>query len=455
MKILVAMHVFNNFGGIINHNEQLVAGLKELGHEVTFAYLKPTAKKCGDVDTTVCPEGYEFGAGTGLPVHQGKGWLAPYYAFKNADDIQRFVKTANEHDIVIWQSIFGFKNSDTELFTDWTPMIEDVNAKQIVVIHDGNLKKLYSWIYKFSHKFAGLACVHPSAYKQSEFMPVPRNMILNPQDVYNRPTAIKFEDQKRQILSLQTFKRWKRVDDLVAAVPYIENCKVIVAGDGIERNYMTSKDKCKEEYYCTRDRDPDAYEDRLGKTIWNNATERGMEYIGFITEQRRDEILAESMFLIDTSWSNTYGEHFNRVIVDAMRIGIVPIARNFGVSGREDGVGTLFKPGVNYFMIPHDATPKQFGLMVNQFMMVDKYEYDQMRKENYKLLAMFDRRAIASNFVNLALGYSDQERFPTGVHPASITGSLAIDPKAQQNGDKIWEEHFEPQQVSTLDSFFC
>ena len=35
------MHTFNNFGGIINHCEHLMAGLKELGHEVTFAYLKP------------------------------------------------------------------------------------------------------------------------------------------------------------------------------------------------------------------------------------------------------------------------------------------------------------------------------------------------------------------------------------------------------------------------------
>ena len=452
MKILVAMHVFNNFGGIINHNEQLIAGLKELGHEVTFAYLKPTAKKCTEfvVNFNDLPEGYVIGAGTGLPVHQGKGWMAPHYAFKNADDIQRFVKTANEHDIVIWQSIFGFKNSDTELFTDWTPMIEDVNAKQIVVIHDGNLKKLYSWIHKFSHKFAGLACVHPAAYKQSEFMPVPRNMILNPQNVDKRPPAPDFTTLARQILSLQTFKRWKRVDDLVAAVPYIENCKVIVAGDGIERNYMTSKDKCKEEYHCSLDRDPDAAgTDRVGKTIWNNATDCGMDYIGFITEQKRDEILTESMFLMDTSWSNTYGEHFNRVIVDAMRVGIVPIARNLGVSEREDGVGSLFKPGVNYFMIPYDATPKQFGLMVNTFLDVNEDKYREMQAANYELLQHFDRKRVAMQYVSLAQGKD------AGFYDKNVTGALAIDPKAQQNGDKIWEEHFEPQQVSTLDSFFC
>jgi hypothetical protein len=180
-----------------------------------------------------------------------------------------------------------------------------------------------------------------------------------------------------------------------------------------------------------------------------------MEYIGFISEDTRDEILSRAKFLIDTSWSNTYGEHFNRVIVDAIRMGVVPIARNYGVSEREDGVGTLFKPGVNYFMIPHDASPKQFGLMVNQFMMVDAYKYEQMRRNNYKILEFFDRRAVASHFVNLALGYTDQERFPTGFYPNNLTGSNAIDPKAVANGNKIWEEHFEPAPVSTLDSFFC
>lgn len=453
MKILVAMHVFNNFGGIINHNEHLIAGLKELGHEVTFAYLKPTAKKCGDVDVAMLPEGYEFGVGTGLPVHQGKGWVAPYYAFKNEEDVKRFVKDANEHDIVIWQSIFGFKNSDTELYTGWTPMIEDVNAKQIVVIHDGNLKKLYSWIYKFSHKFTGLACVHPSAYKQAEFMPVPRNMILNPQDVKGRPAASRLDQRKRKILSLQTFKRWKRVDDLVAAVPYIHgDVEVIVAGDGIERNYMTSKDKCKEEYFCTRERDPDADEYRLGNTIWNNALEYGMEYIGFIGNEKRDEILSESKFLIDTSWSNTYGEHFNRVVVDAIRMGVVPIARNLGVSENEDGVGTLFKPGVNYCMIPHDATPKEFGTLVNQFIDMPDKEYAKMVLEGQKLLAHFDRRNIACQFVNLA---EQHVGMSTGFYNEAIIGSLAIDPKAKAAGDKIWEEHFEPAEVSTLDSFFC
>lgn len=448
MKIFVPMHIFNNFGGIINHNEQLIAGLKDLGHEVTFAYIKPTATAPKAVDVTTCPEGYEFGAGTGYPVHQGKGWIAPYYSLKNKDSIKKFVEDANKHDIVIWQSIFGFKNSDTEKFKDWTPMIEDVTAKQVVIIHDGNLKKLYSWIHKFSHKFSGIACVHPAAYKSADFMPVPRNMILNPQDLTVLPTPGKWENRKDVILSLQTFKRWKRVDDLVFSIPYI-NGKVIIAGDGMERAYMTSPDKCKPEYHCTRDKDPEATEEMIGKKIWDNAMATGnMAYIGFVTEQKRDKILETSKFLIDTSWTTTYGEHFNRVIVDAMRVGVVPIARNLGVSDFEHGNGTLFKVDENYLMVPYDATPKQFGEKINEFFNISKEKYEQIVQNNYEVLKLFDRKTIAQQYVDLALGKD------AGYYEKNDLGSLAKDPRAVAAGNKLWDDHFEVAEVAGLDEFF-
>jgi glycosyltransferase involved in cell wall biosynthesis len=448
MKIFVPMHIFNNFGGIINHNEQLIAGLKDLGHKVTFAYIKPTHTDPKPVDVTICPEGYELGPGTGVPVHQGKGWIAPYYSLKNGASIRKFIEDANNHDIVIWQSIFGFKNSETEQFIDWIPMIEEVNSKQIVIIHDGNLKKLYSWIHKFSHKFTGIACVHPAAYKSADFMPVPRNMILNPQDLTVLPEPGFFENRQDVILSLQTFKRWKRVDDLVFAVPYI-NGKVIVAGDGMERAYMTSPDKCKPEYHCSLDKDPDAKSEMIGRKIWDNALSTGnMEYLGFITGTQRDKILKTSKFLIDTSWTNTYGEHFNRVIVDAMRVGVVPIARNLGVSDFEHGNGTLFKVDKNYLMIPSDATPKQFGEKINKFFKIDKSQYLEMTKRNYEVLKLFDRRVIAQQYIELAMGKD------AGYYENNIVGNPNNDPNAIRNGNNIWDKHFELNQEADLNQFF-
>ena len=447
MKIFIPMHTFNNFGGIINHNEQLIAGLKELGHEVTFAYIKPNVTAPKPVDTTVCPEGYAFGPGTGYPVHQGNGWIAPYYCMKNKDSIKQFVADANKHDIVIWQSIFGFKNAATEKYLEWVPMIEEVNAKQVIIIHDGNLKKLYSWIHKFSHKFSGIACVHPSAFRSAEFMPVPRNMILNPQDLSSTPEITNFADRKNQILSPQTFKRWKRVDDLVAAVPYI-NADVIVAGDGMERAYMASEDKCKPEYYCTKDLDPHADEARLGKRIWANALDSGkMQYVGFLTAEQRDDYLNTSKFLLDPSWSNSYGEHFNRVIVDAMRLGVVPIARNYGISDNAEGIGSLFKPNENYLMIPHDVKPKQFGDLVNKFLAIPEKIYNKMAAANFELIKNFDRRVIAQQYIDLAMGKD------AGYYEKNVTGRLDIDNNvAKTNGDNIWDKHFE--EPASLESFF-
>jgi hypothetical protein len=447
MKIMVAMHVFNNFGGILNHNEQLIAGLKDLGHSVTFAYLKTTKKPEYNTLSGTLPDGYEIGVGTGLPVHQGNGYISPYYSIVNAESVAKFVKDANEHDIVIWQSIFGFKSAATEKDKTWLPMIEKVTAKQIAVIHDGNLKKLYSWIHRFATHLAGLACVHPAAMRQADFMPVPRNMILNPQDV-SEVEAVPFTKRTNQLLAPQTFKRWKRVDDLVAAVPYIDG-GVIIAGDGMERAYMASEEKCKPEYYCTKEFDPDATEDRLGKRIWQNALDSGkMEYLGFITGKSRDKILNKSKFLLDPSWSLTYGEHFNRSIVDAMRVGCVPIARNFGISDNIRGSGTLFKPGQNYFMIPHDATPKQFGELVNDYFAISSELYNDIARNNKKVIQNFDRTKIAQQFINLALGKKG-----SGYYENAAMGRLNIDNNvAQRTGDKIWDEHFEVP--SSLDSFF-
>ena len=74
MKVLITMYDINNPGGIINHNENLIAGLKELGHEVDFVELlwreRSSEKRVSD------KTGFEE-KHSGYPVHQGKGWLFP------------------------------------------------------------------------------------------------------------------------------------------------------------------------------------------------------------------------------------------------------------------------------------------------------------------------------------------------------------------------------------------
>mgnify|MGYP001186947060 FL=1 len=450
MRILVPVHQFNNFGGIINHTEQLIAGLKDLGHEVTFAFLKPSTQRPKPVkipilDEDLIEQGYERGAGTKLPVHQGKGWMSNYYSFLNKESVESFVQMANQHDMIIWESIFGFKNKKSKGNTVWLPMIEDVTAKQVMIVHDGNLRKLYPWVYKFRSKMEGVSCVHVSAYESAEAMDLPRSMILNPQVIGDTPPEINFEGRQRVILSPQTFKRWKHVDDLVASVPYLEDCTVKVAGDGIERSYMTSIDKCKPEYYCTKETDPDAPESLQGNRIWENAINHGMKYLGFISEKVRDEILKDSLFLIDPSWSKTYGEHFNRTIVDAMKMGAVPIAVNLGIAPNESGVGSLFKPNENYLMLKYDYTPKQYADKINEYLNISKEEYERIVRNNFELIKKFDRRKIAQDYIDLAYGKVCGEKYDT---------PPVADPKFVENCESMWNENFREEELSSLESFF-
>ena len=229
----------------------------------------------------------------------------------------------------------------------------------------------------------------------------------------------------------------------MAAVPYIDG-DVIVAGDGIERAYMASKDKCKPEYYCTVDSDPQATEDRVGKPIWQNALNSGMKYIGFVSEERRDEIIRESKFLLDPSWSRTYGEHFNRVVIDAMIQGTVPIARNLGVSDNEKGEG-LLKPGVNYLMVPWNAKPKEFGDLINKFLGMSETEYSKIVQNNFKFIEQFDRKNIASQYIGLATGVLTSE---TGKYDGSLDDTI----------DGVWCDHFGFEEKlnasATLDAMF-
>jgi glycosyltransferase involved in cell wall biosynthesis len=446
MKIMMVMHTFNNFGGIINHCEHLMAGLKELGHDVTFAYLKGT-KTVRPVEIPhTLKEGYEIGIGSGFPVHQGDGWIAPYYSYKVKESIDEFVRDANKHDVVIWQSIFGFKNKDTEKSLDWLPMIEQVKSKQVAIIHDANLKKLYPWIQKFEHHFAGLACVHPAAYESADFMNVPRALILNPQDIAGVPETPPFHKRENKVLSIQTFKRWKRVDDLIRAVPHMPMVKTLVGGYGIEAAYMMSKDKCKDEYYCTKQYDPDATDKMLNKRIWENAEDSGnFEYLGFISGAKRDEILSTSKFLVDPSWSNTFGEHFNRVVVDAMRIGAVPIAINYGVSNNEEGMGVVLKAGINYCMIRKDSTPRQYAEKITEYCDMPEADYRQMQLNNYELIKQFDRKVVAQHYLDLA------EQKPTG-YLTELKTKSNFDENIIRNGNKMFEDHFEV--ASDLESFF-
>lgn len=446
MKILLTLNTFNNYGGIINWAEELICGFRDLGHEVNFTLVKPSKNYPKPVDTKTIPEGYVIGNGSKVPIHQGKGWLSSYYSILNDKSVSEYVTFANGHDLIIQGSIFGYLNKETEFDLTWLPMITGVKSKQVCVIHDGNLKTAYPWILKIKDHFCGIACVHPAALNSADFIDIPRNIILNPFDI-SRVTkdTTPFSSRSNSLLSPQTFKSWKHVDSLVGAVPYI-NGGVVVAGDGIERNYMTSPDKCKEHYFATVAVDPDVSVDRKDKKIWDNAINSGMEYLGFITGGKRDEFLRKFKFLIDSSWSMRYGEHFNRTVIESMIQGAIPIAVNYGVSDNEEGIGVMLKPGVNYLLLKKDMTPKQYGDCVNEYFNISDSDAHKIRENNYILIGQFDRVKIAQQYIDLSEGKD------SGFLPKNLIGKY--DKALTEKANKIWETHIIKEEKPSLDEFF-
>jgi glycosyltransferase involved in cell wall biosynthesis len=185
-----------------------------------------------------------------------------------------------------------------------------------------------------------------------------------------------------------------------------------------------------------------------GKRIWQNAEESGnFEYLGFISGAKRDEILSTSKFLVDPSWSNTFGEHFNRVVVDAMRIGVVPIAINYGVSNNEEGQGVVLKAGINYCMIKKGSTPKQYADKIKEFCNMSQEEYQQIQLNNYELIKQFDRKVIAQHYIDLAMGKE------TG-YLNELKTKTNHDPNIPRVARNMFEEHFEQPSAQSLDDFF-
>lgn len=392
MKILITFFPIDDMGGIINHHEQLCAGLKELGHEVTTKLLfwRDSAPRSAT-------------GGLGAPEHSGlafdqrKGFtflnrdIIPY---KGATNLAKWQEYASGFDLIIWQVAVPTKRAENRGNTDWISLY-DASVPQIAVIHDGNFLDSYPWLHLVGSKLAGLACVHDCAFNSARSINVASALILNPFDISNPAPIDRSSFNKRNpgFLSVQTFKAWKRVPELCAAVPYMGNIAKHLAGKGIDYYYLTSKDKCKY------------------PGVWDHAVEHGLNYMGVIGNAQRDQILRGVTNLIDASWSKKYGAigpHFNRVMVDAILQGAIPIARDLGIGG---GSEDTFQDGLNCWSIPWNATPEEFGAQVTDCANISWAVYEEMIGFGQALtVKLFERKSVAQRFIDLGRGVLCEQR---------------------------------------------
>ena len=418
MKILVALHQCMDLGGIINHTEQLIGGLQDLGHtvhlkEFVWANRAPDLRKEGD---------FILGP-SGIPHHQGKGWLfktrerVPYRGPGNLAGAKQILE---KYDIVIWTVPVPSKNRNNLGNHDWPELYNlPERVKQIAFMHDGNAKKGNAHILAIQDRLSGLACVHPCALNGSEFTSIPRALVLNPQQDPVR-AVYRWEDKKPGFINMQTFKAWKHAHELIGAIRFMpkkgDDELREVAGKGIEYQYLTSEDKCKDAYF---------HDD--GEKFWDAAVDNGMTHHDYWNVDEVDMWLKQARVLVDPSWSNNYskvGGHFNRVVVDAMIRGCVPVAREMGM-GNE-----LFKAGQHYVAVPQEASLEEYAEIVIDAGNMSSAQAKQYRDENSAILPLFDRKNIARQVIDLAHG--------------ELLGSVVgqDDPKVRNKVEQLMFDHF-------------
>jgi hypothetical protein len=405
-----------DLGGIINHTEQLIGGLQDLGHtvhlkEFTFSVRTHDQRKGG------C----DYIGPSGIPSHQGKGWEFPREArvpYKGAPALNSAKQILNNYDLVIWTTPVPSKNK-LNLGNYYWPELYDIKPKQIAFIHDGNCKQGIPHILEIQDKLTGLACVHACALNGSDHLKVPRSLIVNPQLAPVREYT-SWEDKFPGFVSMQTFKAWKHVHDLIGAIRFMPSktyCEFReVIGKGIEYQYMTSEEKCKPQYF---------HDD--GERYWEMALNNGMVHRDYMTPTNITELLCVSRVLVDPSWSRKYariGGHWNRVVVDAMIQGAIPVARRMGMGDE------LFHAGYHYVEVPQEATPEEYADIVYRAGRMSSEEAAKYQKNARAILPMFERGKVAMQVIALSHG------------EYQIIDTCKPDPKVQSKYEDTMFNHF-------------
>lgn len=404
MRIAIALHSCMDLGGIINHTEQLIGGFQDLGHvahlyELVYADNAITQIRSGD---------FEFNGPSGIPFAQGKGWnfhKSARLSYKTSPGLMNAKHILSQYDIVIWTVPVPPKNKQ-QLGNDKWPELYDLDPKikQIAFIHDGNARSNSLHLYHVAEHISALACVHECALNSADIFPIPRALVLNPQFMPIREYP-EWDDKFTGFVNMQTFKAWKHVHELIQAIAYMPPKEPgelrEVAGKGIEYQYMTSIDKCKEIYYHNDPEKP-----FHGRKFWDVALENGMKHHDYWPTPDVDEWLKMARVLVDPSWSAKYsaiGGHWNRVAVDAMIRGAVPVAQ-------KRGMGTsLFKPKVHYVPLDGARDAQDYADIVLETGHMSAIQARSFQEAARELLPQFDRKAIARRVIDLANGEVETE----------------------------------------------
>lgn len=444
MKIIIADFNINQYGGIISYVASMLKAFRDLGHTADVATLAPSSisqnsyqKKIkefenGDFDNRIAfgsqSGGYEKDEVTGYWRNNHYGYFLPpsnrIGVFeKNA--VERWKELVKDVDIILW-NFMPTKSSTWDKkgiqFNFWEKFFDlPSEIKQVFLVHDAYFNVRASNISAFKEKILFLGCAHLAAYHCCSEIGIPRTLLLNPRYLSkNEKMPLKMMDKRSEdFFSAHVFKSMKHMDDLVAAIPYLQKnednkFKVKISGSGVEYFYMNSKtNKVKSKYMCSVSRDPDLPAKLEGKiSLWKRAERFGMEYTGNLPISEVVETLKNTKFAIDPSWSKHYAQycrtHINGFIIEAMLCGAYPVLRDYRGLDKNVNPDDIYDPlfeNIKAIIIPWDATPKQFAEKLKQAMKMSSSQFLKDTKHNFDLVnELFNARKNAEEIIRLAKG---------------------------------------------------
>lgn len=386
MKILVTIYDMPNYGGIVPYIEQLIIGLKELGHRVDFIQLDVHTRISKHSKTTKVQIETD---GTGLPWHLRYGWYGTPKINVNAIEDE----WAADYDLVIHGIPCPGPNKQFFGSDGWVDVWERAGTKQICIVHDVNFPTRYPYLLYVKDHIEAAVCVHDAAYESTRALTdVPRLMIPNPFDTRGIEPGAPLQQRKQVLGAMAVWKPIKRIEKVI-----IPGCDLLdngialeLVGEGIDRFKMASRvGRC-----------PEEFKDENGEQYWDVALRKGMVWHGELSKDDAINWLKTVPFHIDTSKVGEGHAYWNRTTIECMLTGTVPVLHEEAVPEN----CTIFKPFDNYAMIPKGedgdcwVADTVMDLFANSEWLID----DLIVERNHELAQSFDRKIIAERIVEFA-----------------------------------------------------
>ena len=431
MKVIIATFSISKQGGIVEYVAAMLKAFRDLGCEVGLAELSPTTTTQSQYDKKVA----EFESGEhqrkikfqsqagGYQKDEVTGyWRNNYYGYflppnnkigvYEPDALEHWNKLVSDVDIILWNFMptksSAWERKDKQ-FNFWHKFFDLPDSiKQVFLVHDAYFNVRASNISALKDKILFMGCAHIAAYQCCSEIGIPRSLLLNPRYIPQNAKMPVNTKRKIDFFAAHMFKSMKHMEELIAAVPYIdEDAKKIIAGTGIEYNYMTSPTKTKSNYMCSCKRDPDMPKEYDGQlSLWDRAEFCGMEYRGQMSGADVIDTLQNTRFAIDPSWAEHYAQycrtHINGFIIEAMLNGAYPVLRDYkGLSKTECGEDPLFE-NIRAIVIPWDATPKQFADALNKARKMPLAKFIADTKHNFELVKeLFNATNNAAEIIDI------------------------------------------------------